>query len=405
MTTIKYKIIGLVLTIVFLNTLLLAQRMPKEFSEKRKESVDLLIDQPKNLYFLHEKTGKKNRHYINPMEKEWAYLITNQFDSLLITIERNETFLSLINIKRAAYHEDVPEEYKSVVPVVEDRFNKQLSRQIYNERSYIQNAISNSKLSEEEKDFLNYFLIFTIHQIKICDDSHQKEAFQSGQEFLKNYEDSKYRRFIEKYSSTFKTWGNSGWEYIVKGNTYRFTGGLGEHLTPSLLAGLQLSFTKRQWYFSGTISFGRNRAEKGFFHHIMLEENRRFNTMSAGFSVGNHVLLLEKWTVTPYVGINLDVLSPQPFAFESAGTLNLRSIPGLGPKLGASIDFTVPKEECNKSGFSQAEERRKSRIFRLDLSYHIPGFNRTVDELSGGYFNIGLGFGIFQPKVKEDIEL
>lgn len=405
MKRVKFRFVVFTFLLVFMNTLILAQRMPKEFSEKRKDAVDLLIDQPKNLYFLHEKMGKKNRYYINPMEKEWVFLITNQFDSLLTTIQRNESFLSLINIKRAAYHEDVPEEYKSVIPVVEDRFNKQLSRQIYNERSYIQNAINTSDLSDEDKDFLNYFLIFTIHQIKICDDDHQKETFKLGQEFIEKYEDSKYKRFIEKYSSTFKTWSNSGWEYVLKGNTYRFTGGLGEHLSPTLLAGFQLSYTKKKWYFSGTISFGRNRAEKGFFHHILLEENRRFNTMSAGFSVGNHVLLLEKWTVTPYIGLNLDVLSPQPFAFESAGSLNLRSIPGVGPKFGASLDFSVPKEECNKSGVSQMEERKKSRIFRLDLSYHIPGFHRTVDDLSGGYFNIGLGFGIFQPKVKEDIQL
>lgn len=377
-----------------------AQKTPKAIKENRKKALDAFQGEHFELFRVEEVVGEKKWSYFGPVEKEWVYLINHEFDSLIQVIHRNEEFLSAIELKREAYFQDIPDPYKRVEPPIQDRLHKLLSEELKTKRREISKAIRESKLSEDDKIFLAYYLAYSIYQTDVCDEEAQLESVEKGDVYQQQFPGGKWNGFIKKYSPYLKAWEDSGLEYLLVVNNNRMMSDLGEHLNNGLSIGAQVGYTNQRFYLNGGISAGRTRVLNPFFHHITMEEFRRISVVSSNLTVGYHALLEKKWTITPIVGTQLNLLRGMPFPYESADAVNLRPIFGIGPAFGMHIDFNAPKASCTTTGGSFLYQRQKGRTFRLKIALSYPNFSRVVEELNGGMLQIGLAYGIYQPSIK-----
>ena len=377
-----------------------AQKTPKVIKENRERALMDYQEGHFELFRLEERVGEKKWSYFAPVEKEWLYLLHEKWDSLFLKIRHNETFLSAVDLKRAAYFQDIPDEYKRIEPPVEDLFYKKLVEELKTNKEKLSDAIQKASLDKEDKMFLLYYIDYTLHQIAICDEHIQVEAVKKADHYRKEFPEGKWTNFVNKYSPFLKAWNENGVEYLLIVNNNRTMDELGEHLRNGLSVGFQIGYTRNRLYLSGELSGGRTRVTKPFFHHITMEEYRRMSHISTNLSIGYHALLEEKWTVTPFVGTQLNLLRGMPFPYESGDAVNLRPIFGIGPAVGLNVDFNSPKSSCPIKGRSFLYQRQKGRVFRLKVALSYPSLNRVVDELNGGLLQIGIAYGVYQPTIK-----
>ena len=378
---------------------------------EQREKMALNIEKGKmkkvvNSILIYDQFARESINYnlLMVWEQELMLLINGDYKKLINDIEVNERKYyhsrnNRTNLIGFRFHEPP---YLYAEQQKGDKFNKAILNYLELNRKQIEIDISHSKLSEEEKSFLIFYLQLSIFYNEECQDRNQDLLGDKAKKFMNKFSDSEYARIVKKYAS-FKAY-QSDWT-------------LGYNATPT---GIGVAHTKNEGSHLGTVTnffhLGVSTSYKNFFIQasgglsgMSIEDNNIYSnydlhTDNIGFSgdltLGYNFHASDfSHTISPFIGImgtslTSSIIKPGYMPEEHSlsefkvGELKMNN---RAPYIGINFDFNR-----NLSTFCYGENLRSRTYNRFQIGVTNKSIPMGANLSEGGYVFLRWTYGIDQ---------
>jgi len=257
-------------------------------------------------------------------------------------------------------------------------------RIISTKEDFYRKLISDSDLSQEEKDFAKLYLFTSVKKEK---NVYVIGADEKGDEFLQKYPKLKYRKYIRnKISILYKPspLGFGGTMYLNHGNpTYQmekyFEGNIGFCFDIYVtFKGLSISYIHLEEGFESKKVFHQNEA-------WVKDEN--FKQTTDGLQLGPRLRSTEKFSFEPHIFLGFSSID---WVKKNKKKKVLSTTPTTG--LGLSIYYQIKKGNFTKSDNHYSEG---GYYLSATYDYYNPFYNLKYDDYDGGVWSLGIGVGYY----------
>ena len=281
------------------------------FSSERMNQVQLIFDKRYDeIQFTSSRSNETTTPYnlLLVSEQEVVMLLKGEYDKLLLKIKEHEEKLFNRRNNRTYLigRRFKVKPYEYAERSFSDEFNKALLNHLRFQVEEITNKINNSSLSEEDKQFLIYFMYLNIYYSDMCSSHLNQQALQKAYSFSKNYPSSKYLDFIKKYSSYEHSISDWGFDISIPslGASVPLGGTGSEYFKPSWnYVGIGLGIHYKRMFLNYEISFLVSSVKKSIvdgYKHLSIS----FSGRSTRYYIGYPFYLNDNWTIAPILGFD-----------------------------------------------------------------------------------------------------
>jgi hypothetical protein len=340
-------------------------------------------------------TGRENQYYLTLREQEWMLIFQHKLEVAVQQILANEQFMMRSDYYRIPDIEKLPRAYRFVGPHKDDSLANAMNEYLENYFLQLVNTIRYTNIDEEDRLFLVYYLNYSLYQIDICNKSKQQIAIDEAQELLRIYPDTRYKRFVYRYSQYFLSGSNSGFTFSFGLGSGILQGGLSEYMNAQLGLGYSLSYNYKNFGFGFTMPMVILNTKVPFQGvNEPFEEDRKARLLAFGIHASYSLRLGEVLAVEPYLGYSINEFSGLYKNEAESEVKDFKSIRNGGLFYGLNIDLGPKRVGC--SDFFSYEKRTVPTVapfFRIQAGVMHPEVNREISELTGDmiFFNIGMG--------------
>lgn len=339
--------------------------------------------------------------YLFEHEKEWIYLLTGEYDQLISSIKKHDKLYQVRNGNRvfiSYFKGNLPKKYRFLSEKHYDFIYKSIIDQLQVETKNIISKIEQSEIDKEDKLFLKYFLFLSQNQY--LDSSflaRQERTIDEAKFLLAVYPNSKWREFIEKYSS-YKIEPKEEGFINISSIGYNSSQG---HLSDVINYGLSLGSTSTISYknFEFTVNYSRSigtQANDIFVDKMGWQEvTSRFSRIS--FEPGYRFSISKGVNLAPYVGIGHNTFSIFQVIENEEYYPLLDRFRGGFYSVGLNLDFISDHTEWQNGTFSPSIYNNiSSSITRIQAGITSQTLSNGYEKINGNYIYMNIGFGMYQ---------
>ncbi len=342
-------------------------------------------------------TGRENHYFLTHREQEWMLIFQHKFEAAAQLILANESFMMRSDYYRIPDSEKLPQTYRFVGPYKEDSLGNSMNEYLENYFLQLVNAIRYANIDEEDRLFLVYYLNYSLYQIDICNRSKQQIAIDEAQELLRIYPDTKYKRFLYRYSQYFLSGSNSGFTFSFGLGSGILQDGLSEYMNAQLGLGYTLSYNYKNFGLGFTMPMTILNTKVPFEGvNEPFEEDRKARLLAFGLHASYSLRLGEVIAFEPFLGYSINEFSGMYKDEAEQEIKDFKSIRNWGLFYGFNIDLGSKRVGC--SDFFSYENRTVSTVapfFRIQAGMMHPEVNREISELTGNNFFFTIGMGAY----------
>ena len=317
------------------------------------------------------------------LDVEKSLLMQYHFEDLLYMIGRNEFIMGHIGHKRA-------EDYRysrwcgTLEEAYHDRLTLKMNECLLKKKDDIIQAIDQESLPAEDKDFLMYYLYFTLYQKDLnSDTTHQSQTLRLSKSIFETSKDSMKLDFVKKYSTYVKSTSYLGLGFRLGISVPFLSNSIRSEFTsfPGLNFGGHVNVYRFFIEAAANISGLRSKKEYNWVG-IDYPIGYRFDFQSANLNFGYRFFLTDRLTIAPTIGRLFTVVRSRVSIDEEAGS----SFPAREFKIRSNI-FGGFLEFDLDSRFSNSIQNGRRRPLKDYAASVFVGFHYTNYYLDSEYLN------------------
>lgn len=336
-------------------------------------------------------------------EEEWILLMNGKYSLFFSKLAENEKILRLIDDRRTVYVNQVPNYYKVVEPKRNDDFAEHLEQVFLNAHDEIQKNVLESELKEDQKAFLDFYLLFMRYQISICDEDKQDAALRSAVFFRSQYMNSDLRDFVIKYGSMQIVRKPQGSSIEIGAGVYFNDVSLKAYLHNFLDFNLTYTYTLKKLNFHGALTNGVALVRNSFDGNVLFVPNRRINKSNLSLGTSYSFFLHDRVFIAPYIESRFGLMRARPFINENLEFFNGRSSFDLGWGYGVDIYVNLTMSGCPLSSKYLASRQRRSGFYlKFKFGNSHVYLNSKYPLLQGSQVYAGISLGSYLNKTSKE---
>jgi hypothetical protein len=256
-------------------------------------------------------------------------------------------------------------------------------------------------LTTEEKEFLQAYLLFSIHEMDYCDEELALEMVERAKNFTEENAKSEYLDFSEKYINQEYEKGPWGLSAYALTGLIVPTGNLNTYFSNGVPITIGLSASYERIYFIAGFGGGfTSKLKEEFEYQKVWKSGDGLFYAGGDLFLGYNIVDRNGIGITPFFGFGGYGIGAGSSDEYYDDVENL--VPTNYLTYGVNIDFKLPKIDCHKEtvyvrggpkGYAQG-------IIRLSLGYNNPHYEKTVAGLEGEIWMAKIGYVFNQRFVK-----
>jgi len=338
-------------------------------------------------------------HAFSSIEQEWILLIRQDYPALLTHILSMERQMHLNHYLREFNRDSPRGAYQYSEPMRKDDFNAALRSYVERQLPALIDHVQSSRLAEEDRLYLHYYLIFTRYQFDYCDEGKQRQAYYAGNDYLRKYPKGDFYAAVRAYSGKFITPGNWGFDTRLVLGGAQFFSGMERYYQPGLSMDVSIGLVYKRAHLDLVSGVMGARVREEFTYQVAQPEGRYVNFRATAIRLGYDFPLSDRILAQPflhpsYLEINFGSQEPEINVTTPMTNFALR--------YGLSLMFDFPTAGENECKNPDKYRRISALYFGTELSFGSMDFSDYVMDMSGGslYFGgtVGFYFGLTKRK-------
>ncbi|MFW5657787.1 MAG: hypothetical protein ACOC0C_09225 [Bacteroidota bacterium] len=291
---------------------------------------------------------------------------------------------------------DSRERIQILVPMPDDLLESLLKIAV-GQKQTILASLENTALADYQKEFISLYFDYLLIQSEI--ESFDKEELVSrAKTYLEKYPHNPYTSFVEENINLSYRTSDFGIGSGLFAGANVFTEPLSNQFSGGVPVGgfFDLAYKRLYLYLQFNGSFGSKVRETFTYENEPWEDNTRTTIATGGGSLGFTIIDKEKYSITPFVGINSVTISSFIRSEDRDEiTLKVSDFPVLHS--GINFDYKI-KHQASITSYHErfiADHDKTYWNIRFRAGFMAPQFNADYPELEGNLFYVGVGVGIF----------
>lgn len=345
-------------------------------------------------------TNKESVYYLSMREQEWMNIFIGDFNKAISLIVEHEANKHMYLYGPYRVTDDIvsPRGYKYVSTPRRDTLEVEIESYFEAHFLTIINEIRYSSISEEKRSFLIYYMYFNQYQIDICNENKQQLSIDEAKNFLRQFPDSQFKKFVYRYSQYFMREGKTSYDMSFGFGSGILNKGLKEHFNSRINTYYAFNFFYKQigigiamplTFLNTQTSF------QGVFEPF--EEDRKARIIALSVHLSYNITIMERLSLIPYIGYSHNSFTGLYNNENEAETMHFKEITNWGLFYGANIDIGTKNLNCeNKFSHKNTTSSHLAPFLRFQVGVIHPQLDQNIEVLDGSliFFNFGLGFYI-----------
>jgi hypothetical protein len=370
-----------------------AQFEPTKRDEIRNEREKLLraLNQSWELDFLYVGEQIEGYNVLTGQESELILLLRGEYDVFFETLFENEEYFELNRVQRGSRIDMTTEMFRLAeeLSALDSMETVLLSRLIVQKDSMIHVIRNNSKITESNKDFLLYYIEFSLYQHDFCNEILRGLIFNLWLSYSTSTSDDRFKQFLIKYEGALRKIGNRSGYFGVSLGSNSFLRGE-KTLRTGGNVNFQFDYHFPKYFVGARLISSVNRTQIDFVSDTLYDAGRPVGSFSFDALFGANLYFRHnKNFVQPYIGYGAGIYR---------GSKGSDSLDLVRPYKNVHSGFVGVKahhvfwEKHFCRDYTELVQKQYFSLF-LDVGMRFNTFSNRHAELKGNtfYFLIGLG--------------
>lgn len=301
----------------------------------------------------------------------------------------------------SSFGEQEMKEFQKMIKPNYDMLYDKLREKSRDSLAQLQAAVLNSRLKEEDHDFLLLYLKFLLTD-PADPEREQSRMNELANDFLATYPGSEYEEVIRKnirYELVPSHWG-FGFEFFT--GYADFTDGLSEHYQNNIPIGIafDIEYKRLILYLRNYIGFSFTKQDRTFDGGVW-EEDSQVRIYLPEASLGYALVNTNKLKISPFAGIASTSIGPTDYDLEQEPDLEQVDL-GFTTTYTAGINLDI-KLNWGADTSSMYHAAYGYWFLRLRYAYTRPQFQDHYPGFSGNMHYLTVGIGALSRKAKRQL--